>query len=82
MVTAQETFEELIQDPKKFCETLLVIENRERQVVPFKFNPIQVDVHNTQTGTDIWVKPSSVGFSTERIATRLVDTPSTGYVDG
>ncbi len=74
MVTAQETFEELILDPKKFCETLLVIEDRDRRVVPFKFNPIQNDVHATQTGTDIWVKPSSVGFSTERIATRLVDT--------
>ena len=74
MVTTEQTFEELIANKKKFIETLLVVENKARQRVPFVYNRIQTDVDATQTGMDIWVKPSSVGFSTERIANRLVDT--------
>jgi len=31
-------------------------------------------VDTEQTGMDIFVKPAQVGFSTERIANRLVDT--------
>ncbi len=74
VTTAEEQFRELIQNKRKFIETLLVVENKQRQRVPFLYNDIQVDVDATQTGMDIWVKPSSVGFSTERIANRLVDT--------
>jgi len=64
----------LIGNKRKFIENLLVVENKARQRVPFIYNPIQADVDATQTGMDIWVKPSSIGFSTERIANRLVDT--------
>lgn len=74
MTTTEETFRDLISNKRKFNETLLVVENKARQRVPFIYNPIQVDVDDTQTGMDIWVKPSQVGFSTERIANRLVDT--------
>ncbi len=75
MVTETETkFRELIQNKRKFIETLLVVENKARQRVPLIYNPIQADVDATQTGMDIWIKPSQVGFSTERIANRLVDT--------
>lgn len=75
MTTETETrFRELIGNKRKFIETLLVVENKQRQRVPFVYNPIQEDVDRTQTGMDIWVKPSSIGFSTERIANRLVDT--------
>jgi len=74
MVTAEEQFQDLILNKRKFIETLLVVENKARQRVPFVYNAIQSDVDATQTGMDIWVKPSSVGFSTERIANRLVDT--------
>ncbi len=70
----QQTFVDLIQNNRKFIETLLVVENKARQRVPFIYNPIQADADATQTGMDIWVKPSSIGFSTERIANRLVDT--------
>ncbi len=65
---------ELIQDKRRFIETFLVIENKARQRVPFIYNPIQTDADATATGMDVWVKPSSVGFSTERINNRLVDT--------
>lgn len=72
--TAEQTFRELIGDKKRFIETLLVIENKARQRVPFIYNPIQADVDASQTGRDIWLKPSQCGFSSERIANRLVDT--------
>jgi hypothetical protein len=70
----EQTFRELIRNKRKFIENLLVVEDKSRQLVPFIYNPIQADVDATQTGRDIWVKPSAVGFSTERIANRLVDT--------
>ena len=74
MTTTEQTFRELIGNKRKFIETLLVVENKQRQRVPFIYNNVQSDVDATQTGMDIWIKPSSVGFSTERIANRLVDT--------
>ncbi|KKN74201.1 hypothetical protein LCGC14_0392870 [marine sediment metagenome] len=73
-VQLEDKFKELIGNKRKFIETLMVVENKQRQVVPFKYNPIQADADATQTGMDIWVKPSSVGFSTERINNRLIDT--------
>ena len=74
VATIEEQFKGLIQNKRRFIETLLVVENKQRQRVPFVYNDIQADVDATQTGMDIWIKPSSVGFSTERIANRLVDT--------
>ena len=75
MVTTLESkFTELVSNKRKFIETLLVVENKQRQRVPFTYNDIQANVDATATGMDIWVKPSQVGFSTERIANRLVDT--------
>ncbi|MFA5384153.1 MAG: hypothetical protein WC364_05740 [Eubacteriales bacterium] len=76
-MTTKEAFKELINNERKFIETLLVVENKQRQRVPFRYNPIQADADATETGMDIWVKPSSVGFSTERIAKRLVNTLTT-----
>ena len=73
-VTGEQIFRELIRDKRKFIESLMVIESKDRQRVPFIYNPIQADVDRTQTGMDIWLKPSQVGFSSERIANRLVDT--------
>lgn len=74
MVTAEQTLRELIKDDRKFIETLFVVENKQRRIVPFIYNDIQADVDSTETGMDIWVKPAQVGFSTERIAKRLKDT--------
>lgn len=68
------TFTELITDRRKFIETLFVVENKQRKQVPFKYNEIQDAADRTATGMDIWLKPSQVGFSTERIANRLADT--------
>lgn len=70
----EETFRGLFADKKRFIETLLTIEDKQRQQVPFILNPIQQDVHATETGRDIYVKPAQVGFSSDRLATRLIDT--------
>ena len=73
-MTIADTFKELITDNRKFIETLFMVESKGRQVLPFRYNHIQNDVDQTETGMDIWVKPAQVGFSTERIAKRLADT--------
>ncbi len=74
MTTTEEQFRALINNKRQFIETLLVVENKQRQRVPFIYNDIQADADRTASGMDVWVKPSSIGFSTERIANRLVDT--------
>ena len=71
---AGQALRELILNDRRFIESLFVVETKQRKVVPFHYNNIQVDVDSTETGMDIWVKPAQVGFSTERIAKRLKDT--------
>lgn len=70
----EETFRGLFADKKRFIETLLVIEDKQRQRVPFILNPIQQDILATETGRDISVKPAQTGFSSIKLAERLVDT--------
>jgi len=77
MPTQLETFAELLRDKRKFIETLLVIEDKNSNRVPFILNPIQQDVQQTETGRDIWVKPAQVGFSSERLVKRFVETITT-----
>jgi hypothetical protein len=74
MPTVTDTFKELIANDRQFIENLFVIENKQRQLVPFKYNDIQADADASETGMDIWVKPAQVGFSSERIAKRLKGT--------
>ena len=71
MTTTVQTFRDLIADDKSYIENLMVIEDKQRKQVPFILNPIQADIHATETGRDIWVKPAQVGFSSDRLATRL-----------
>ena len=72
-----ELFASLIKDKKRFIETLLVIENKSCNRVPFTLNPIQADVIANQTGRDIYVKPAQVGLSSLILAERMVDTITT-----
>lgn len=75
MITAtEELFGELLRDKRKFAESLLMVEDKARRIVPFKYNKIQSLAYDSQTGRDIYVKPSQVGFSTAKIAERLIDT--------
>ena len=55
--------QELLKDEnrKQLIETLMPIENKDRQLVPFILNPIQADMFAESTWRDIYVKPSQVG---------------------
>jgi len=70
----RETLIELIRNERRFIEELLVIEDKQRQRVPFLLNPIQSDAIETATGRDIHVKPAQVGFSSLKLAQRLINT--------
>ena len=68
-----EAIHTLLSNRTLFIETLLQIEDKERDLVQFKLNPIQKDIIGTATGRDIYVKPAQVGFSSVSIADYLVD---------
>jgi len=76
-VTKFDAFASLIRDKRKFIETLLVVEDKKRNRIPFILNPIQADMEATETGRDVYVKPAQVGWSSERLASRLIDTITT-----
>ncbi len=63
----------LLNDRGLFKETLMSIENKDRTIVPYRRNPIQLDMGNTSTGRDIYVKPAQVGFSSDVICDFLID---------
>ena len=54
-------------------ETLLEIENKERQRVPFKLNTIQLDMLETATARDIDLKPGQVGATSLHVADFYID---------
>ena len=54
-------------------ETLLEIENKERVTVPMALNPIQLDMCQTRSGRDVYVKPAQVGASSFFIGDYLLD---------
>ncbi len=49
------------------------IENKNRETVPYKLNPIQEDINKNSSGRDIYVKPAQVGFTTDTILDFLID---------
>jgi len=72
-IEVNEAVSELLSNRALFIETLLQIEDKERDLVQFKLNPIEKDILGTVTGRDIYVKPAQVGFSSTVIADYLVD---------
>src|SRR3990167_2129250 len=69
----KEAMKLLLTDRRLFKETLMGIENKDRYIVPFVLNPIQLDMYNTATGRDVYVKPAQVGFSSDVICDFLID---------
>jgi hypothetical protein len=63
----------LLKNRKLFKETLMSIEDKNRQLVPFVLNPIQADMNETSTSRDVYVKPAQVGFSSDIILDFLID---------
>ena len=80
MVTSQsalspeEALKVLLSDRTMLIETLLEVEDKNRDKVPFRLNNIQRDIRANQTGRDIYVKPAQIGASTYFIADFLLDT--------
>jgi len=62
-ISQEEAMRRLFSNRKLTLETLLEIEDKSRQLVPMKLNPIQADVIDTSTWRDIYVKPGQIGFT-------------------
>lgn len=59
--TVDDAMRTLFSNRRLTLETLLEIENKQRELVPFKLNPIQADMFETSGWRDIYVKPGQVG---------------------
>lgn len=73
VVTKDDALKTLFSNRKLTLETLLQIENKERQLVPFKLNPIQSDMLITFNGRDVYVKPAQVGATSLWLADFYTD---------
>jgi len=73
MTTQAEALNLLLGDRKLFMETLMLIEDKSRNLVPFILNPIQSDMCETSSGKDVYVKPAQVGASSYFICDFLID---------
>lgn len=63
----------LFSDRKLTLETLLDIEDKSRQLVPFKLNTIQADMIGKSAYRDIYVKPGQVGATSIHVADFFID---------
>ena len=64
---------ELFANRKGLIEALVFIENKDRQLVPYIFNPIQNGMHASRTGRDVDVKPAQIGGTSYYICDFLLD---------
>ena len=72
-ITQEDALKRLFSNRRLTLETLLEIENKNRQLVPMKLNPIQADVIETSGFRDLYVKPSQVGFTSIVAGDFLID---------
>ena len=70
---SQQELELLFADRRRLIETLVPIENKDRQLVPFILNPIQADMCESSTARDVYVKPAQVGGTSFFICDYLLD---------
>jgi len=71
--TQDEALRTLFSDRRTTMETLLQIENKERQLVPFKLNRIQADMITNSSWRDIYVKPGQIGATAIQVADFYLD---------
>ncbi len=72
-MTSRDALGLLMGDRKMLLETLMQVESKSRELVPFKLNPIQDNILINSTGRDVYVKPAQIGASTLFIADFLCD---------
>jgi len=72
-VSQDEALQALFSNRRLMMESMLQIENKERQLVPFLLNPIQADMLETSGPRDIYVKPAQVGATSLHLADFFLD---------
>lgn len=72
-ISTDEALTKLFSDRKLTIETLLSIENKAREIVPFILNPIEDNMLSSATGRDIYVKPTQVGATSLWTGDFLID---------
>ena len=72
-VTQDQAVEALFSNRRLMMESLLQIENKERRLVPFILNPIQLDMLDTSGPRDVYVKPAQVGATSFHLADFYLD---------
>lgn len=65
--------ERLMTDKEYYFEHILQVEDKNRNIVPFRLKPIQRDMLHSMTGRDVYLKPAQVGSTTLFIASFLHD---------
>lgn len=72
-ISQADAMRRLFADRRLTIETLLEIENKQRQLVPMKLNAIQADVIASSGWRDVYVKPGQVGYTSVVAADFLID---------
>ena len=72
-VTQDEALKALFSNRRLTLESLLQIENKERKLVPFILNPIQLDMLENSGLRDVYVKPAQVGATSLHLADFYID---------
>lgn len=67
-------FARLMQDDRYFFKHLIRIEDRNRKVMDFEFNPAQEILYNNLTGRDLVVKAGQMGITTFFLARYFKET--------
>ena len=62
--TRTPTQAQVLRNPEQFAKVFLRILDKEKNLVPFRWNKAQVDLHYSRTGRDIILKARQLGFST------------------
>ena len=63
----------LLSDRRRLIETLVPIENKDRQLVPFILNPMQASMFEESLWRDVYVKPSQGGGTSLIMCDFLLD---------
>jgi len=72
-ISQTEALRILFSNRRLTLETLLEIEDKDRNLVPMRLNPIQADIITTSTWRDLYVKPGQVGFTSVIAGDFLID---------
>ena len=75
-MSQEDAMKTLLSDRPLMMETLLQVEDKNRDLVPFKLNNIQRDIASASTGRDVYVKPAQIGASTYFIGDFMLDVIS------